>query len=212
MYYVTGNINYFFRMKKNLVEIVEGTFAIAALFSVIAISILGVTGLNPKEYIAESFDPISLVAGAQTNKMNQEATVTAFEVTKLSIADYPQTSLLNSVNDYKLQHTFLVNFPNTSEGSISDDFLKIENPNEFDDYIYVKTLITGNLQDNVKITIQDGLDDIILYGKNYREVERRLTIPGKSSKTYKITYEFSQNINFPFQITFTLNQKDLHLI
>ena len=187
-------------MIKKILTISENSFAIVILLSIIAVTVASVIALNPKVYQDDSFN--QQVAGIQTDNSSQLDRILTLPVkvydNNLSLDGYDAKLQTNSRGGY----TYQAKFNLQREGNIKHDFVKIENPNDFPVQARINTQILGNISDVLRINIEDKLDTLVLF--DTINFERNITIPAKSSREFKINYEFLDNIFFPFEISFDI--------
>jgi len=176
----------------------KSIFAIVGLFSVITLSIATVLALNPKAYEASNNDPISSVLGESASRDSK----LPFIITNLNSNQEIKTSLKKIAESGSYSYDVVLN--SVKAPFFQTGFIKIENPNNYDAKLLIKTSLKGEVQDNLQISMVENLNELILYTPNQKAIVREVNIPKQSSRSFDIKYQVDQNINFPLNINFTL--------
>jgi len=174
-------------------------FALIGLLSIISISIYTVIILNPKEYQQDNIDTVSKVLGENTDNLENLPLL----VYDLNSDNSVKTSLKNNSSTYG-QYIYTTSFKLMESNQITNDFLKINNPNNTKKKANISLLIKGEILNNIKIKLIDNLDEVVLYTPGH-PFTQQINIEGLSSRIFKIKYEFNQKINYPFEIQFFIN-------
>jgi hypothetical protein len=188
-------------MLKKSYELIEGSFALLALVSIIGVSTFTVLSLNPKLY-----DPNNQknVAGIQVEATEQDQYAKLPLVfSDLNHSDKYSTNLFVLPNTQR-SFEYVSNLKPNQAGNYKYDFIQIKNPNDTDASFKITTSVIGQIQDQVKINLIDSLDFIQLFDDSKDFYARVITVPARTSRIFKVEYQYLANINFSFSVKFLL--------
>ena len=181
-------------MKNKFLDIIEGSFSMLGLVSIITLSIITVGALNPREYAAEN---IPQVQGIQSDSVSSSIPIKVEDIS--SNSDLTSELLTNQDGKYEL----VLNFKNLDQNIKHFSLSKFQNLNDFDKKINI-SLSTKSLVDDVKISLVDNVDEIILYS-NKSSFDRSLTVKSRSTRNMDLKVEVKEKINYPFEVRLQLN-------
>jgi hypothetical protein len=180
-------------MIKKLSNFFESLFALGAIIAIISISAATVLALNPKNYQEKE----GSVAGVQDNGVNK------FDKVPLVIESNNKTAtIIFNENDFSSTFQSSILIQEISPQSV--EFVKVNNPNNYDVKLLIKPTFHASPQtiENIVVRVKDPLDTVVLVEKEKGVTQRYLTIPKNSSRILELEFEAITPINFPinFQI------------